>query len=147
MKFIFPVFTAILALAFQASAQSFSIDWHTIDGGGGTSTGDGYSLAGSIGQPDAGSMSGGGYSLAGGFWSIIAVQTPGTPLLTIRHTLTNTVLVSWPATATGFVLQQSANLNSGAWDAVPEAVGNEGTNKFIIVNPPVGNRFYRLATP
>src|SRR5207237_460684 len=42
------------------------------DGGGGTSTGGGYSLSGTIGQPDASSftspMSGGNYSLVGGFW-------------------------------------------------------------------------------
>lgn len=52
------------------SAQTYSIDWHTIDGGGGTSTGGGYSLSGTIGQPDAGSMSGGGYTLGGGFWGL-----------------------------------------------------------------------------
>jgi len=31
-----------------------SIDWHTIDGGGGTSSGGVYSVVGTIGQPDAG---------------------------------------------------------------------------------------------
>jgi len=34
-------------------AQQYSIDWSTIDGGGGTSTGGDYSLSGTIGQPDA----------------------------------------------------------------------------------------------
>jgi hypothetical protein len=59
-------------------AQSYSIDWFTIDGGGGTSTGGVYSVTGTIGQPDAGGlMSGGNYTLQGGFWSIQAVQTPG----------------------------------------------------------------------
>jgi hypothetical protein len=41
-------------------AQSYSIDWFTIDGGGGTSTGGVYQVSGSIGQPDAGTVSGGG---------------------------------------------------------------------------------------
>lgn len=36
-----------------ALAQSYSIDWFTIDGGGGTSTGGVYSVSGTIGQPDA----------------------------------------------------------------------------------------------
>ena len=37
---------------------------------------------------------GGSYSLAGGFWGIIsAIQTPGAPLLTIRLTQTNAVVV------------------------------------------------------
>ncbi len=52
------------------SGGTFGINWWTVDGGGGmSSTGGGYSLSGTIGQPDAGQMSGGGYVLAGGFWS------------------------------------------------------------------------------
>jgi hypothetical protein len=53
-----------------ASPQSgYSIDWYTIDSGGAmNSNGGGYSLSGTIGQPDAGSLGGGSYSLVGGFW-------------------------------------------------------------------------------
>jgi hypothetical protein len=55
--------------ALGASAAShWTIPWHTVDGGGGTSTGGGYSLAGTVGQHDAGPMSAGEYVLAGGFW-------------------------------------------------------------------------------
>src|SRR4051794_33098554 len=80
-----------------ARAQSYSIDWFTIDGGGGTSTGGVYSVSGTIGQPDAGHMSGGNYTLDGGFWGIIAaVQTPGAPTLRVVLTSTNTVVVAWP---------------------------------------------------
>src|SRR3954471_20749330 len=89
-------------------AQSYSIDWFTIDGGGGTSTGGLYSVSGTIGQPDAGHMSGGSYTIDGGFWGIIAaVQTPGAPLLRIFNTPTNTIVVAWPAPSTGFSLQQN----------------------------------------
>ena len=42
----------LLAFASLAEAQ-FSIDWHTIDGGGGSSAGENFSLSGTIGQPDA----------------------------------------------------------------------------------------------
>jgi hypothetical protein len=129
-------------------AQNFSIDWFTIDGGGGTSTGGVYSVSGTIGQPDAGTMSGGSYSLAGGFWGIVsAVQTPGAPLLTICLTQTNTVLVSWPSPSSGFSLQQNSNLNTSVWNAPAENITDNGTNKFIIVNPPTGHRFYRLFKP
>ena len=51
---------AVLATVSLAAAQSqngYSIDWWTVDGGGGTSAGAGYSLSGTIGQPDAGAMS------------------------------------------------------------------------------------------
>jgi hypothetical protein len=135
-------------LAADASAQSYSIDWHTIDGGGGTSTGGVYSVSGSIGQADAGGMSGGTYSLAGGFWSVIAaVQTPDAPSLVIRHTQTNTVVVSWPSVSVGFSPQQSLSLDTPNWIAPAETITDNGTNKFIIVNPPAGNRFYRLFKP
>src|ERR1035441_9736807 len=68
----------------QTRAQTFGIDWHTVDGGGGTSTGSVYSVSGTIGQPDAGKMSGGNFTVDGGFWRIIAaVPTPGAPLLKI----------------------------------------------------------------
>jgi len=53
----------------SAMAQDFSINWYTIDGGGGTSTGGDFSLSGTIGQHDAGGpMTGGDFSLTGGFW-------------------------------------------------------------------------------
>jgi hypothetical protein len=48
----------------------YELTWSTVDGGGATfSTSNGYSLGGTIGQPDAGTMTGGEYTLAGGFWS------------------------------------------------------------------------------
>jgi hypothetical protein len=78
---ILPALAAALISATAALAQSYSIPWHNIDGGGGTSTGGGYSLSGTIGQPDAGRMSGGGYSLAGGFWSLASEATPGAPTI------------------------------------------------------------------
>src|SRR3981189_3685837 len=86
-------------------AQSYSIDWFTIDGGGGTSTGGVYSVSGTIGQPDAGHMSGGTFTLDGGFWGIIgAVQTPGSPLLRVVLTTSNTVVVAWPTSPVVFSL-------------------------------------------
>lgn len=59
-----------------AEAQSFSIDWYTIDGGGGFSSAPGFELQGTIGQPDAGTvMTGGGFSISGGFWTSINVDS------------------------------------------------------------------------
>src|SRR5450432_2959948 len=80
-------------------AQSYSIDWYKVSGGGGTSTDGVYSVSGSIGQHDAGGpMSGGSYSLTGGFWALISVvPTPGFPDLAITRA-GNSVMVSWPAT-------------------------------------------------
>ena len=128
----------------------YSIDWFKVAGGGATSTGGVHSVSGTIGQPDAGpTMSGGNYTLDGGFWSIIAtVQTPGAPLLSIFRTTTNTVAVSWPSPSTGFTLQQNTNgIGTVNWSNVVTAPVDDGTTKTLIVNPPAGNRFYRLYKP
>ncbi len=138
----------VFGVAAPASAQSYSIDWFTIDGGGGTSTGGVYSVSGTIGQPDAGHMSGGNFTIDGGFWGVIAaVQTPGAPLLRLFMTSTNTVVVAWPAPSTGFSLQQNADLNTAVWGGVTNTVNAVGSENQIIVAPPVGNRFYRLKNP
>lgn len=68
---IFLSLAALLLLAGIALASgSYTMHWWTIDSGGETfSTGEGYSLGGTIGQPDAGpALSGGDYTLGGSFW-------------------------------------------------------------------------------
>jgi hypothetical protein len=150
-KILFRLCFSLLLFVFSlpAPGQSYSIDWSTIDGGGGTSTGGVYSVVGTIGQPDASvqPMTGGNYSLIGGFWSVIAIATPGAPNLKIVFTTTNTVVVSWPSPSVGFTLQQNLDLNTANWIGAPQTVNDNGTDKFIIVNPPAGNRFYRLFKP
>ncbi len=72
----------VAALAAPAAAQPFTMNWFTVDGGAQeTSTGAGFSLQGSIGQPDAMDlvMVGGGFSLQGGFWSNFGEGDPGCP--------------------------------------------------------------------
>ena len=59
-----------------SNAQTYSIDWYKIAGGGGTSTNSIYSISGTFGQPDAGGpMDGGGFSVVGGFWGLFAPVT------------------------------------------------------------------------
>ena len=129
-------------------AQSYSIDWYKVAGGGGTSTGGVYSVSGTIGQHDAGGpMTGGSYSLTGGFWALYAVQTPGAPVLRIFMTGTNTAVVAWPAPSTGFVLQQNSNLVSTVWSPVTNAVNVVGSENHVIISPPAGNRYFRLFKP
>jgi len=142
---------AVLLLSISSAslfAQNYSIDWFTIDGGGGTSTGGVYSVSGTIGQPDAGHMSGGNFTIDGGFWGIIAaIQSPGSPLLRVVHTSTNTVVVAWPAPSTGFSLEQNSDLKTITWAGVTNTVNVVGSENQVIVAPPVGNRFYRLRNP
>jgi len=136
---------ALLLLSLTTHAQSYSVDWHKVSGGGGTSTGGVYSISGTVGQHDAGGpMIGGNYSLYGGFWALYAIQFPSDPILTIRLTLTNTAVVSWPSPSTGFVLQQTSSLQPANWMTAPETPVDNGTTVSVIVNPPVGNLFFRL---
>jgi opacity protein-like surface antigen len=62
----------VLVAASLAAAQTgeWDLTWSTIDGGGAItpSRGGDFALAGTIGQPDAGTLSGGVYTLYGGFW-------------------------------------------------------------------------------
>lgn len=126
----------------------FTLDWYKVGGGGGTSAGGAYQITGTIGQHDAGApMSGGPYSVTGGFWSLYAVPTAGAPLLSIFLTPTNTAVVSWPSPSTGFGLQQNNNIAGTNWITPLEPVQDNGVTRFIIVNPPTGNRFYRLKNP
>ncbi len=68
----------LLSLGLIVLAQDgYDLSWWTADGGGYTySTGGGYELGGTVGQPDAGVLAGGGYVLGGGFWRGGAVALP-----------------------------------------------------------------------
>jgi len=144
---IFLPLLLLLTLTHGAVAQ-YSIDWYKVSGGGGTSTGGVYSISGTIGQHDAGGpMTGSGYSLVGGFWSLYAVQTPGAPLLSILLTATNTAMIYWASPSLGYELLQNTNLGTTNWTTPPQSITDNGSIKYIIVNPPTGNRFYRLRNP
>ena len=141
MKKLIPLFGLLIpAIGF---AQSYTIDWYKVSGGGGTSTGSVYSISGTIGQQDAGGpLTGGSYSLTGGFWALYAVQTPGAPLLTITYS-SNQAIVSWPSSVTGWTLQTNANLSTGNW----VAYGGTILNNTVTNSPPMGNLFFRLTHP
>ena len=56
------------ARAHAQMGPNLDLTWNTLDSGGGTSTGGGFILTGTIGQADAGTATGGGFDLLGGFW-------------------------------------------------------------------------------
>jgi len=69
---------ALLTCSRPACAQSFDINWFTIAGGGGTSTGGVYAITGTIGQGHTGESSGDTYSIEDGFWSLLPpAPSPG----------------------------------------------------------------------
>ena len=147
LSLLIPLVLALLASTAQAQ---YTINWFTIDGGGGVSTGGVYSVSGTIGQPDAGAMSGGNFTVQGGFWSMLAaVQTPGAPLLSI--TLTNSIVrVSWPLPATGFLLEQTNRLTGlpALWPQVSvNQYQTNATDIYFTTPSSPGTNFYRLRKP
>jgi len=134
----------LLTFCLGARAQPYAINWHTIDGGGGTSTGGVYSVSGTIGQPDARTtpMTGGPYSLIGGFWAIHAIQTPGAPLLSIAAAGSSQATVSWKPDSPGWVLQETLSLSPINW-----MNSASGTNNPVTVPATSATKFYRLHKP
>lgn len=136
---------ALLMLPPSLLGQQYSVDWFTIDGGGGTSTNGQYVVSGTIGQPDAGAMSGGNYAIQSGFWSLyMATQTPGAPTLTIRRIGSN-VEISWAADAIGFELEEAGNLDPViSWLEVGVAPTVVEGQKIVTVPVQPGQHFFRL---
>lgn len=58
----------LLSRALAAPASGYSLDWFTVDAGGGSSAAGNYQLSGGVAQPEGGVLTGGNYKLQGGFW-------------------------------------------------------------------------------
>ena len=135
---------ALIAWPLCLCAQTYTIDWYKVAGGGGTSTNATYQVNGTIGQPDAGGpLTGGNYSVTGGYWALIqVVQVPGAPTLYITRSGT-TVKVFWQNVGT-WVLEQNGNLTVPAgWSNSSGVTTSSGTNYLTIPNP-TGNQFFKL---
>ena len=138
------VLLALLAGLLSASAPPYTIDWWTVDGGGGTGTGGSFELSGTAGQPDAGIMDGG--ALDGGFWALIA---PVPMDLTITR-IGGNVFISWPSPSTGFNLQVCTDLILGNWTYYgvgPPAIQDNGSIKSLTLPPTAIPHYYRLKNP
>ena len=71
--FILLTLLTILQAVRAGTDAPYAIDWWTIDAGGGTSAGGGYSLSGTIGQAETGTLHSGSYTLVGGYWAGILI--------------------------------------------------------------------------
>jgi hypothetical protein len=73
------IITLGMALALSAQADSGSevrLWWHLIASGGGQSSGAGFVVKGSIGQPAIALTTGGSFTVRGGFWPAFAGGLP-----------------------------------------------------------------------
>jgi hypothetical protein len=133
--------TLVALVIFTGAAQAqYAIDWYTVDGGGGTSSGGSFTLSGTIGQPDAGTLSGGTYMLQGGFWPGLVIPSTGeAPTLFIQFAGAN-VVISWAPGTPGFALEQADSLGA-LW--APGPAGNPTSP----IAPSGTAKFYRLKKP
>jgi hypothetical protein len=125
----------VLASGLTALGQH-ALDWFTLDGGGGTSTGGVYAVTGSIGQPDAGGMNGGQFTLSGGFWPGLIVPPPS---LFIQVS-GDSVVIAWSPVTLDFELEETADLAGAVWTAAP--AGNP-----VTISITGTAKFYRLRKP
>jgi hypothetical protein len=122
-----------------AHAQSFSVDWFAVAGGGGSSAGGIFSLDGTFGQADANEqpLTGDIFSLTGGFWSLFAPPAP-TALVTVLAgpSRGGTVHGSGPF-AIGSIVTVTATANSGYaftnWTEQGTVVSQSPTYSFFLV--------------
>ena len=145
MKMMF--FGLILALwSFSAVSQPYQIEWSTIDGGGGASSGGSFSLVGTIGQPDAGMTRAGGYELTGGFWGV--VQEFGCPELHIRF-IPGKVIISWREIGAACQLQQCPGIPAtpGTWQDLLQPTTLVNGERQLILGATAPARFFRLRKP
>ena len=135
----------LLTLALvPAWAQEYSIDWHTTDGGGGTSTGGVYAVSGTIGQPDPENMPAGNFMLQGGFWAFaFAIQTSGAPHLSITASGAGQATISWAPDTPGWELQETLSLSPESWTNAPSGT----TNPVVVPVMPPTRIYYRLFKP
>lgn len=131
----------LFCLCLGAAAKDYSIDWHTVDGGGGTSTGGMYSITGTIGQPDASPLplAGGPYTLTRGFWTIQAIQTSEAPWLTIIATGPGQITLSWEPGDNEWTLQETSSLSPPTWFD-----STSGSTNPVTVPAAGAIKFYRL---
>jgi hypothetical protein len=68
-----------------------------------------------------------GTPTANGIPILLAVEAVEEPVLTVTRAQGGNLEISWPAGASGFILQRKTALGAGAWEAVPGVTGNTAT--------------------
>ena len=66
------------------------------------------------------------------------------PFMSVASGPTNSLMLSWPSSAAGWKLQQSADLHGSNWTDVLTGVSDDGTNRSIAMSPSGSSQYYRL---
>lgn len=136
-----------VATGHAQSGGPYHLSWSTLGGGGGISRGGQFAMSGSV-QPEAGTLSGGKFKIEGGFWSgITLIESTGTdgPLLKIRLTRGGLAVLSWPLSASDYILEEAAGaVPPTRWSRAPQAVVETATEYTVTVPAAGVMKYYRL---
>jgi hypothetical protein len=126
-------------------AQNYSLNSPAINAGGGTFSGGTFSLTANIGQPaNPSAASGGSFTMNAGPATLLAnVVTPGMPTVTIKL-VSHNIILSWPVTAAGFALEQTASLKTPNWTTTAGTVTVVNGQNQLVITTPTGNNYFRL---
>lgn len=79
---------AAVSLPLVVRAQNvLSLRWGNVSGGYGISSGEGYVVAGTSGEANAGAVSGDGFQVSSGFWSAVDEPPPWVPPTVVAYKL------------------------------------------------------------
>ena len=148
----------LVPLSAALAQPRFAVTESTLDGGGNyaeDTSGKGespprFALTGTIGQPDAAPQLSGPsrFAVQPGFWNnYTVIQTPGAPQLTIRKGASGFVILAWPVSVDGFLLEQSPDLTQESWTDVLIPVVDTATEHTVTVPTTEPRMFFRLKKP
>ncbi|MBI1840310.1 MAG: hypothetical protein HYR88_05590, partial [Verrucomicrobia bacterium] len=132
----FAMALASIALAATGQAQT-SIDWFTLDAGGGAQSSANYLVNFTVGQADVGtaSLSSPNYRIIPGFWALEDLG-PEIALPELSIALNgDDVILSWPSPSTGFLLQDVGSFDSDPppWGNTAGAVADNGVIRSVTI--------------
>lgn len=141
------VFWGLMLLGSRPGARAdFAIDWHSVDGGGGTSHGTNFTIAGTAGQPDAGStVDASSRFLVSGYWSIILFLQPSLHISVLDGALS----ISWNLDGSTWSLQAANQFTNGSadWATIVLLPQTNSGKVFCTDHTSHPTRFYRLQRP
>jgi hypothetical protein len=147
----------LISVSTAMAEARFAITSSAIDSGGNRSefvSGKGeepsrFTLTGTVGQLEAAPILANlRFAIQPGFWNEYhVIQQPGAPRLVIRHGAIGVVVLAWPVSVEGFILEQSYDLTPQSWTAVLIPVVDTATEHTVTVSITEPRMFFRLRHP
>lgn len=76
------------------------------------------------------------------------IPTSDPPRLNIYHTITNTIAITWPSSATNWILQESADcMTAESWTNTVGVIQDNGPTKTLLIETLSRSRFFRMFKP